>query len=374
MNKLLKTSFNIFHKADPTNEALVNAVKFTVPCIVGAICWSFFNRPFTFFISFVPAVSFFTIIPYSTYKDKFLSLTSFLLFMAILQMIIAVFYSHHIIMMILLFIAIFLAVANTKYKYSIIFAVLWAVIYMVFPQGANNGIIRTIEIVCIAAIVVILIFIYEYFFSILILRSSIVYLTEIITDAIDLVTAPEKERTEINLMKKYIFNSPISFRPEAAVEKIYLEKTDKIEHRMLIKMINKGKIINKEEFYFRKNIQYRTFISPIYIRLRRLFRDSTFLLKYRSCKNDIENILPSTSLLINDINKVLNGIIIALKSEKSTIPSLKTINIEKWKNEYALFIKSNKDKADDDTLEALFGLNCIIIDTEIICSLLSNRP
>ena len=277
-------------------------------------------------------------------------------------------------MMILLFIAIFLAVANTKYKYSIIFAVLWAVIYMVFPQGANNGIIRTIEIVCIAAIVVILIFIYEYFFSILILRSSIVYLTEIITDAIDLVTAPEKERTEINLMKKYIFNSPISFRPEAAVEKIYLEKTDKIEHRMLIKMINKGKIINKEEFYFRKNIQYRTFISPIYIRLRRLFRDSTFLLKYRSCKNDIENILPSTSLLINDINKVLNGIIIALKSEKSTIPSLKTINIEKWKNEYALFIKSNKDKADDDTLEALFGLNCIIIDTEIICSLLSNRP
>jgi len=65
---------NIFHNIDPTNEALINALKFTIPCIIGAFCWAYLGKPFTFLILFVPAVSFFTLIPYSTYKKKFMSL------------------------------------------------------------------------------------------------------------------------------------------------------------------------------------------------------------------------------------------------------------------------------------------------------------
>jgi len=373
MNKSRNVTLNIFHTFDPTNEALINAFKFAIPCIVGAFCWVYLDKPFTFFISFVPAVSFFTILPYSTYKDKFLSLTSYLLFMAILQLIIAIFYLHPIIMMILLFIAIFFAVAKTKYRYSIIFAILWAVIYIIFPQGSNIGIIRTIGIMCIAIIVVVFVFIYEYIFSKIIIRSSIVYLTEIIADGFHLFTTSEKEINVNHLRNKYIFVSPLNFRPEATVEELFLTDSEKIAHRLLMEMVNKGKFINKEEFYFRKNIEYRNFIHPIYIRLRRIFRDSIFLLKYNDCKKEILKFLPTTEFLINDLDLIFTTIITSLKFDNNSVSCIKSNNIKKWKTEYDLFLKSDNVQAGDDTLEALFGLKCIITDIEIIYSLLSAK-
>ncbi len=361
------------HKFDPTCSSLVAAVKFTFACIIGSLIMVFFNNGMTFFVAFVPAVSFFTIIPYNRYKDKFLSLISFLGFMAILQMIFAVLYDYPMVMSIVLFFIVFIIVAKTKYRYSIVFAVLWAVIYLTFPQNVYYGLNRAIEDLLIFIVVVILIYFYEFIFSEFLLKRHVVYLFELVSDLAVLSTSLNFKNSKNELQTKYAFDTYISFKPEVEVEKIFQTTDEKLFHRILIEMINKGKFINCEEFYFRKNRVLKEKLYPIYIKLRRIFRNFSLIIEFKSEYENISKNLIGTEEMIRLSFPLIDEFKFSILSASRMISYEKYVKeLELWKREYLNLI-SNKNRLSDKSCEVLLGLKYYFSDIESIGRLLKEN-
>jgi len=364
---------NEAHKFDPTCSAVVTALKFTFACIIGSLVMVFFNNGMTFFVAFVPAVSFFTIIPHYRYKDKFLSLISFLGFMTFLQMIFAVTYDYPTAMILITFFIIFIAVAKTKYRYSVVFAVLWAVIYLTFPQNIYYGLNRVIEDAIIFAIVIILIYFYEFVFSKFLLKRHIVYLIELVSDLTILATSLHLENTMSELQTKYVSDTYINFKPEIEVEKILKSVDEKLFHRILMEMINKGKFINNEEFHFKKNRVLKKELYPIYIILRRIFRDFSLIIENKiECENIRKNFIETEELL--DLSLMLIYEFKSSITSASKLFSYETYlkKLELWMKKYLEFYDS-KNPLNDRSHEILLGFKYYFSDVASIGKLLKGN-
>jgi hypothetical protein len=364
------------HQLDPAYECFINALKCTVPAVVGAFLWIYMRRPFTFFIILLPVFSMLTMNIFPTFKLKFRNLFVLLFLIAVLQFISAILHYHYSILIAALFIISFSFIASIKYRYVSIFALLCITIYLELTPGWYAGTNRLIEILIVGIIVVILQFCFEYCTSIFRMRAAMLYFFEIIADAFYAFTADDENNVDIKIRNKYLFERPLSFKADFAIEKIYKSNSEKFIHRILMELINKGKIINDEEFYFRKNKDYRDFVYPMFILTKRMFRDVTFMLRFHKYENKIHELLPTTKILILYINQTLKDIISSFRAEKKDLRTLNVLEdecVENWLKEHDNIKSSNCIGIEKEVLEFIYGLKCMINDIRGLAAIINNR-
>ena len=159
--KALQFIVNRLHQLDPTADALIGAIKCTLPGLVGLFVWIYFRNPFSFWIILLPIFAIFPAGLFPKYKGKFCSVGFFFFSLAVMQFAVAVLYIHPYLLVFVLFILTFIAVSSIKYRYAAVFAILCAVIYIELQQGWYNGVNRLIGICIAAFITVASIIIYE---------------------------------------------------------------------------------------------------------------------------------------------------------------------------------------------------------------------
>ena len=369
----IKFCSNRLHQLDPAYECFINALKCTLPALLGTFCWMCFRKPFTFFIILLPVFSMLTMNMFPTFKLKFRNLFALLFLIAVLQFIAAVLHYHYSMLIVALFIISFSFIASIKYRYVSIFALLCITIYLELTPGWYAGTNRLIEIVIVGIIVVVLQFCFEYCTSIFRMRAAMLYFFEIIADAFYAFTADDENNVDIKIRNKYLFERPLSFKADFAIEKIYKSNSEKFIHRILMELINKGKIINDEEFYFRKNKDYRDFVYPMFILTKRMFRDVTFMLRFHEHKERIFEILPATMDLSEDINCAFRDIIFTLRTDNKKLNVLKNECVENWLKEHDNIKSSNCIGIEKEVLEFIYGLKCMINDIRGLAAIINNR-
>jgi len=371
--KILKLSICRLHQWDPISDAAINALKLTIPGIVGTICWLYFRKPFSFWITLLPPFAMFVVFSSSTYKQKFLNLTAFFVPLAIMQFAVAILLTHPFILIIFLFISSFIVISIFKYRYATIFAVLCAVIYIDLQPGWYLGVNRIIEIIISFVIISVLIIIYEYLFSIVKLKKIIVYLLELLWDSFYLLTVSDSGEGSRKLKNKYLFERALCFKSDFEVEKIFNTDTEKFSHKVVTELINKGKFIDSEEFIFEKNRNYRDYVNSIYILLRRGLRSVTYLRSFSNKKIEIYKFCPTTSILVKNIEEAFSKIVLCFKHDYKIDTFFNEKHIEKWNNECDKLAESQKNIIDDGVLESIYGIKYLITDLKKIEKILHIR-
>ena len=367
----IKFSFSRLHQLDPTHECILNALKCTLPCLIGTFCWMYFRKPFSFFIILLPAFSIMVMSVFPTYKLKFSNLAVFLSSLAVLQFLAAVLHNHPFILVAFFFILIFPLIASIKYRYVSVFAILCAVIYLVLPGGWYAGTNRVIEIVLIGIGAAIFQLCIEYCTSKIRMRATILYLFDLIADAFYAFTAHEQDYVHIKIRNKYLFERPLSFKADFAIEKIYKSDSEKFIHRILMELINKGKFIEDEDFYFNKNIDYKNFLYPQLILCRRMFRNVTFMLRFHEHEIHIYALLPNTKDLIVHINRAFRDIMLGFRSDDNKIKVLEDKCVDDWLHEHDK-LKNNKDIViEKEVLEFIYGMKCMIYDIRKLVAIIN---
>lgn len=352
---------------DPVYDAFFNAFKcMTVPMLVGVFCWVYFEKPFSLMIMALPPAVFSVVYITPVYKQKFLNIGVFLLTIAAMQFSIAVFSIHPYFLVIVLFILIYVSVSSIKYRYSSVFVAFLAVIYMTLPQSWVLGVNRLIELCCITLIIIFLMVLYEYLLSKFKLRFTILYFIELMWDAFKITTALDLKKDSKALRNKYLFERPMTVRADFEVEKIFDTDMEKFDHRIFIEMINKGKFIESEEFFFKKNKDYRNFIYPIYILIRRGIRSISYMLKFNIHKTEIYKLYPTTPILIKNIYDALSKIDSAIRENEKMSFSFNEDDIQNWNKECLHVSNLPNNIIDDGIIESIYGIKCLIGDIKKI--------
>ena len=359
------------YQCDPTHSALIRAVQISFPGIVGLCCWMFFRKPFSAWIIMLPAYLFMIIFIVPTPKQKILNVVVCLFLLAVLQFSFAVLRIHPYILVSFLFIISLISLSSVTYRSSAIFAVLCSVIYLELSPGWYLGVNRIIEIVISGLIAVGFIVIYDYLFSIVQLKGAIVYFSELLGDTFYSLTSSDSKKTGI-LNHKYIFDRPLSFKAEFEVEKILKTDEEKFSHRLGMELINKSRYIEKEKFIFKKNRDCRDYMYVIYILFKNVYRNFAFMLKFNHNKNEIYKHFPSTQILIKNINDVFKKIYLFFRKDCSTGPFFNEEFLNKWKAECER-VSSKNNVIDDEILDSIYGLKCLISDLKEIETILQAK-
>ncbi len=360
MTKVLKLYFNRLHQLDPTCDALIRALKCTIPGIIGMICWICFKKPFTFWIILLPVLSIYVISYASTYRQKYLNLFTFLLFIGVIQFGASILYNYSVVLIAFFFVASFIAVSTFKYRYGAVMALL--VVVPDLPQNWYDGVNRIIEIVIAGVISSLLIIIYEYVFTKKILRYTIIYFFELLWDSYQISTESELKVDSLNIKNKYLFERPISVKVDFKIEKIFKTDRERFAHRIIMEIINKGKNIDIEKYIFKKNKSYWDYIYPIYILTREVVRSITYMLNFNNHKIEIYKLCPTTPLLLQNMNDAFNKMILFLKKDQKVDFFLEKKLIQKWNKELEEAIHLEKDEIGDEILESIYGIKCLILD------------
>jgi hypothetical protein len=357
------------HQLDPTYECIINALKCTLPALLGTFCWMYFRKPFTFFVILLPVFSLLIMTVFSTYKLKLRNLLVLLSLLAVLQFLIAILIQHYFMLIAVLFIILLPLIASIKYRYVSLFAALYVTLYIELPPGWYAGTNRVIEIIIVGMIAIVLQLFFEYCTSIFRMRATISYLLELVLDAFYAFTAYDESKIGIKIRNKYMFERPLSFRADFAVEKIYKSNSEKFIHRILMELVNRGKLINEEEFYFKKNKDYKNCVYPMLILCRRMFRDVTFMLRFHKHKKNIYELLPSTKDLIENINCMFRDMIYTFRLDVKKLNILKDECTNKWLAECDNIDSLELEK---EILEFIYGLKCLIKDIKELAEIIND--
>ncbi len=373
VSSCIKFCSSRLHQLDPTHDCFINSVKCVLPFVIGTFCWVFFRKPFTFWIILLPMFAILVMTLFTSYKLKFYNMLVFLSLVAVLQFVTAVLNRHYLPLIVILFIISFPFVASIKYRYVSVFAILCAVIYIELPGGWYAGTNQAIEVVIAGIIAFVLQMSFEYCTSILRMRATIIYFFELIADAFYAFTADDINNVDIKISNKYLFERPLAFNANFIVEKIYKSNREKFIHRVLVQLVNKGKVINNEEHYFKKNKDYRDLAYPMFIYSKRMFRNVTFMLRFHKYEKQINELLPSTNILIPCINDTLKKIITALRFEETYLNVLEDECVYIWLNEHKQLLKTCSIEIEKEVLEFIYGKHCLIHDIRQLAEILNNR-
>ncbi len=359
----IKKSFFKLHQLDPTYEYFINALKCTVPGLLGAFCWIYLRKPFSSYIILLPVFTLMIVIPLPGYIQKIKHMFVFVLLLGVIQFISAVLFQHYFMQIAALFIIFLFVLSSIKYRTAAIMAVLCITVYVVFPGGWYNGLNRLIEAFMSFFIALFTYFVFEYFTAIFHMRSILVYLIEVNIDAFLAFTTPDKILVKKSIQNKYLFERPLSFKADFAVEKIYKSDLERFVHRVLIEHINKGKFIDSERFFFRKNKAYLEFAYSVLILCRRMFRNATFILRFNECRETILKLFPDMDILIKDLVNAYREVSLKLKKNVEKSDTLKLDRLDKWLLEYEKISNSGSIiDIDKESLEVIYGFKCAILD------------
>ncbi len=361
------------HKLDPANDALIRALKCTIPGLVGALCWICIRKPLSFWIILLPVLSIYVISYASNYKQKFLYLINFLFIIIILQLGVSLLYNHSFSLISFYFIVIIFSTASFKYRYGAIMALLVTVEGVGNSMGWYAGINRNIEIFICAIISSALIIVYEYLFTIKQLKSTIIYFFELVLDSYKISAIYSPAKGEEIVKNKYLNKDEISKKIDFEIEKAYKTDREKFAHRVIMEIINKGKYIDIENYIFKKNINYHNYIFPVYITIRDMIRSITYLYNYNANSKEICRLYPTTPVLLNNINDAINSIILFFKKNRKFDYLLKKEIISEWNKEYDNICNNKENITNDEVIESIYGIKCLISDIEKIEELLLNQ-
>jgi hypothetical protein len=277
-------------------------------------------------------------------------------------------------MIAIIFIVIFPLMASIKYREATILATLFSTIYLSLPGGWYNGTNRVIEIAIIGVIAVVVELFFEYCSSIFRMRSTVLYFFDLVADGFYVFTASDnKHNASIKVRNKYLFERQLSYKSDFVVERICTSDGEKFIRRMLMELVDKGKFIDNLEFFFKKNKEYRDFVYPILILYRRMFRDITFMLMFHKHENKINELLPTTKILISHINIAFKDIIITFNSDTKDLNVLKNKCVENWQMECDNLRNSNTIEIEKEVLEFIYGLKCMITDIGKLATIINNK-
>jgi len=173
-------------------------------------------------------------------------------------------------MIAVLFILILPFIASIKYRYVSIYAFLCITIYLELPPGWYAGANRVIEIFIVAIIAIVVQLCFEYYTSIFRMQSVVLYLLEVISDGFYAFTADDTDNVDKKIYNKYLFERPLSFKADFAIEKIYKSNREKFVHRMLMELVNRGKLVDVEEYFFIKNREYKNYAYSLFVLCKRM--------------------------------------------------------------------------------------------------------
>ncbi|HJO96113.1 MAG TPA: hypothetical protein QF753_22165 [Victivallales bacterium] len=362
---ILKKIYRIIHSYDPTNEHFINAMKNTIPGCLGIFCLVYFRWPFNLFIFFTPA---FILVPslfFLDYKNKIINMVLLSLEIMVGQFVICVFAKHQFVLIILLFFLFIQIYSSVKYRMVGGLAAIFIAISLGLPKGWYNGVESCIGILIAFILAIISLFLFEYFTTRFRIRSSLVYISELVNDSFTVFTEIDRKNISREIDNKYLFNRPFMDRIDIVVENIFKTKIDKFYHKVATAVYKADIVIEQEQYIFSKNIVYSRKAIAVYYFYRRLFREIAFLSGYYDLHEQINMYVPLTDELIMNLSLRLKKLSSIIKKREIPDHDIVDLNlIENWKENVAEFKKNDCRKIDKRILEFNYGLWCIIEDIE----------
>ncbi len=362
---ILNKFYRLIHSYDPTSEFFINALKFTIPGCIGIFCLIFFRWPSNSLVFFSPPIIMAGTLFYTDYKSKIISMVVVSLELMIGQFIICVFNKHQVVLIILLFLLFLAIYGYRKYRMGGGFAVIQIAVCLGFPPGWYNGVEGCIGILIGFIIAITSLFLFEYFTARFRMRSSLIYISELVNDSFTAFTEKERSNIHKDIDNKYLFNRPFMNRVDIVVENIFKTKIDKFYHKVGSAVYKADIVIEQEQYIFPKNTVYSRKAIAVYYFYRRLFRGTSFLSGYFDLHEEINKYVPLTDELIINIRIRLKRLSNIMKKREMPSCDVNDLNlIKNWRNNITEFMKKDCREIDKRILEFNYGLCFLVEDIE----------
>ena len=370
----LKNIFKFIHSYDPTNEYFINALKATVPTFIAIFCLLYFRWQFNLFIFFMPTMLLLISNLSIDYRNKFINMTVLTLEVMLGQFIVCIFSKHEFILLIVLFFLLLTIYSSGKYRIAGGVAGMMIAVSPSLPGGWYNGVQNSISILIAFLISLISLILFECLTGKFRIRSSIIYVSELINDSFVAFTVQNRNNIHKTIHNKYLFNRAYLNRADMVIENIFKTKIDKFYHKITLAILKADIVIEQEQYLFPKNILFSKKTVAVYYFYRRLFRGTSFLSGYFELHKKINEYVPLTEDLILNINLRLQHLTEILKHKKLPNSDVRdNLLIEKWKKNVTEFKNNDFCNIDERILEFYYGLNYILEDMDKLRTQLNTK-
>ncbi|MCP4179418.1 MAG: hypothetical protein GY756_16790 [bacterium] len=353
---------------------MVKAWIMTLSVCLPTLYWLYSHKSFSIIATIVPEFMILVTFSAPKYKDKLLKMFIFYLIFSSFAFSMSILQNHKLMIVFIIFITIYAVYSSNKLFF--IAGSAWVLGFQIFlPEGWYEGANRILELSFCLIVNIVLLIIFEYFTTKLIIRNTLKHTIDLVNDLFCIYTTKTTKKLLVNNIKnKYIYTKEIAYRGDIEVENIFKNNKYKFYHRTYLSFIRLDTLIFNSTYFLAGNRRYAKAVSMLYICYRRLSRDMEFLAKYIEVYDLIEKNFPETYDIIKNISdrlQYLRSILIENNFAKESFKNNKLT--EEWLIKYARLTKSKSKKLSKEEHEIYFSIKCILSDLDTLKLKYSNK-